>query len=113
MHPHRGVQLGVCRGHHGGHGSARGEPGDEHPRGVGAVLGDDPAGETGQDRRLTCLGALVGRREPVPVAALVGCLGLLGVGHEQPVVLGELVHPGAGGEVGGVLRPAVQHYDER
>ena len=53
------------------------------------------------------------RVEPVPVAAAVGRGGLLRVGDEEGVLLGELVHPGAGGEVGGVLLAAVQHDDQR
>ena len=37
---------------------------------------------------------------------------LFRVGDEEGVLLGEVVHPGAGGEVGGVLLAAVQHDDQ-
>ena len=57
-------------------------------------------------------GLLVGRGEPVPVAPVVGRARLLGIGHEEGVPLGEIVHPRAGGEVGGVLLAAVEHDDE-
>ena len=56
---------------------------------------------------------LVAGLEPVPVAHRVRRARLLGVGDQERVALGELVHPGGGGEVVGALGAAVQHHDQR
>ena len=80
--------------------------------GVDLVVGHDLAGDAGDDGRLARACLLVGAGEPVPVAAAVGRSRLLRVGDEEGVLLGEVVHPGAGGEVGGVLLAAVQHDDQ-
>ena len=112
MHSDPGVELRVGRGHHRRHGAASGESGDIHPGRVDLVVGHDLAGDAGDDRRLARACLLVGGGEPVPVAAAVGRGGLLWVGDEEGVLLGEVVHPGAGGEVGGVLFAAVQHDEQ-
>ena len=51
--------------------------------------------------------------EPVPVPARVRRAGLFGVGDEERLTLGEVVHAGSGGEGRGVLSAAVQHHDQR
>ena len=56
--------------------------------------------------------ALVTGDKPVPVPARVRRGGLLGVGDEQPLTLGEIVHAGGGGEGRGVLGAAMQHHDQ-
>ena len=103
MHAGRGIQVGIGRCHDGGHRTAGGEPGDVHAGRIDRKLLRDLTGDAGDDRRLAGTGALVGWLKPVPVAAVVGRGGLLGVGDQEGVLLGELVHAGAGGEVGGVL----------
>ena len=113
VHPDRGVQVGVGRGHHRGHRAPGGEPGDEHARGVDAEVLHHAAGDARDDRRLTGARVLVGRGEPVPVAALVGLPRLLGIDDDEAVLLRQLVHPRSRREVGRVLLPAVEHDDER
>ena len=113
MHSDPGVELRVGRGHHRRHGAAGGESGDIDPGGVDLVVGHDLTGDAGDDRRLARACPLVGGGEPVPVAAAVGRGGLLRVRDEERVLLGEVIHPGACGEVGGVLLAAVQHDDQR
>lgn len=80
---------------------------------VDIVFGDHLLGQVGDDRRLTGPGVLVLGAEPVPVAIAVGCPGSFGVGDEEVVPLGQVVHAGAGGEVSGALGAAVQHDDQR
>src|ERR1700722_19078016 len=53
------------------------------------------------------------RDKPVPVLAGIRRGGLLGVGDEEGLALGEVVHAGSGSEGGGVLSAAVQHHDQR
>ena len=112
MHADTGVELRVGRGHHRCHGTACGESGDIHPAGFDLVVGHDLTGDACDDRGLARAGPLVGGGEPVPVAAAVGGGGLLRVGDEERVLLGKVVHPSAGGEVGDVLVAAVQHDDQ-
>ena len=112
MHSDPGVELRVGRGHHRRHGAASGESGDIHPGGIDLVVGHNPAGDSGDDGRLPRACLLVGAGEPVPIAAPVGRGRLLRVGNEEGVLLGEGVHPGASGEVGGILLAAVQHDEQ-
>ena len=58
-------------------------------------------------------GALVAGAEPIPQAVPVGVPGLFRIGDQKGVLFGEFVHPGAGGEIGGLLLAAVQHDDQR
>src|SRR3984885_15452146 len=51
--------------------------------------------------------------KPVPVLAGIRRGGLLRVGDEEGLALGEVVHAGSGSEGGGVLSAAVQHHDQR
>ena len=112
MHAGGGVEIGVDRGHHRGHRAPGGESGHVHPGGVCPVAVGDLAGDPGDQRRLAGAAALVTGREPVPVPARVRRGGLLGVGDEQCLTLGQVVHAGGGGEGRGVLGAAVQHHDQ-
>src|SRR5450432_3586356 len=53
------------------------------------------------------------RDKPVPVLARIRRGGLLRVGDEEGLTLGEVVHAGSGSEAGSVLSAAVQHHDQR
>ncbi len=71
------------------------------------------ARQAGDQRGFAAVAELPGGVEPVPAFLGVGRLGLARVDHEEPLLLGQIVHPRPGGEVLGRLRAAVQHHDER
>ena len=91
-----GVQVRVSRGHDCRHGTARGEPSDVDPRLIDGVLAHDLTGDASENRRLTGVTLLVAGTEPVPVATIVRRSRLLGIGDEERMLLGQVVHPGAG-----------------
>ena len=113
VHAHRREHVRVRRPQHRGHRRAGGETGDVHAVAVDLVLAGDLVDDPDQDGRLAAAAVLVTGLEPVPEPHRVGGGDLLGVDDEHTVLLGELAHPGGGGEVGGGLRAAVQHHDER
>ena len=113
MHAGGDVQVGVSRGHHRGHGAPGGETGHVDPAGIDGAGTPDLAGDPGDEGRLAGTGELIARPEPVPALQGVGGGRLLGVGDDEGVALGQLVHACAGGEVTGALRTAVQHDDQR
>ena len=69
--------------------------------------------DAGENRRLTRVTLLVVGTEPVPVAAIVRRSRLLGIGNDERMLLGQVVHPGAGCEIRGALAATMQHDDER
>ena len=73
----------------------------------------DLAGDAGDQRRLALIALLVARAEPVPALGGIGGLRLGRIGDEETQLLGEIVHPRAGGEIVGRLGAAVQHHHER
>ena len=113
MDTHRGVQLGIRHRHDHCHGAAGGQPRNEDPVGVDAIVTAHLPGDPGDDRWLASTGTLITGAEPVPQAVPVRLPGLLGIGDQEGVPLGEVVHPGAGSEIGRVLLAAVQHHDQR
>jgi hypothetical protein len=109
VHADGGEQVGVGGGQHRGHGATGGQAGEVDPLGVHRMVTDELFGDTGDDRGLADVGRLVFWSEPVPEAVGVGIDRLLGIRHQEVVVVGEGVHRRAGSEVGGILLPAVQH----
>ena len=74
-------------------------PGPDRPR----TPPIDRAGDAGDQRRLPALADLVAGREPVPAPLHVGRLRLRRIGDQEGLLLGQGVHPRAGGEIVGVL----------
>ena len=107
-----GVQIGVDRGHHRGHRASGGKTGHVHPVGIYAVAVHDLGGDPGDQRRLAGVAPLMTGGKPVPVPARVRRAVLFGVGDQEGLTLGEVVHAGSGGEGGCILGAAVQHHDQ-
>ena len=99
--------------HDGGRGTAGGQPGDIDPPRVDRVVAHDLAGDAGDQRGFAPVALLVAGAEPVPAFLRIGSLGLAGIDDQAAMLLGERVHPRAGGEVVGRLGAAVQHDDQR
>ena len=112
MHADRGVEIGVGHPHDGGGRRTGREPGDIDALRVDRVVAHDLPGDARDQRRLALAALLVARAEPVPALRGVGGGGLGRIGDEAGVLLGEHVHPRAGGEVVGRLGAAVQHDDQ-
>ena len=113
MHADRGVEIGIGRCHDRGGRPTGGEPGDIDPLRVDRVLGHDLAGDARDQRGLAAVALLVLRLEPVPALGDVGRGRLGRVGDQAAMLLGQHVHPRAGGEVVGRLGAAVQHDHQR
>ena len=108
----RPVELRIGLAHDRRHRAAGGETGDEDPVLRDGVLVAEALGQAGDDRRLAGVAHLVARPEPVPAGHGIVAAGLRRIDDEQPVLFGQGVHPGPGGEVLRVLRAAVQHHDQ-
>ena len=108
-----GVQIGVDRGHHRGHRAPGGKPRHIHPFGIYVMALHDLGGDPGDERRLAGVAPLMTGGKPVPVPARVRRAGLLGVGDQEGLTLGEVIHGGGSGEGRRVLGAAVQHHDQR
>ena len=113
MHADRGVEIRIGRCHDRGGRPTGGEPGDIDPLRVDRVLGHDLAGDARDQRGLAAVALLVLRLEPVPALGDVGRGRLGRVGDQAAMLLGQLVHARAGGEVVGRLGAAVQHDHQR
>ena len=113
MHAHRGVEIGIGLRHDGGRRTAGGQPGDVDTPRVDRVVAHDLAGDAGDQRGLALIALLVAGAEPVPALLGVGRLRLARIDDQAAMLLGERVHPRAGGEVVGRLGAAVQHDDQR
>jgi hypothetical protein len=77
------------------------------------VVAHDLAGDARDQRRFATVALLIAGIEPVPAPLRIGRLRLRRIGDQAAVLLGERVHPRAGGEVVGRLGAAVQHDDQR
>jgi len=108
-----GVQVRVGPSHDCGHGTARGESSDVDPRLIDGVVVHDLTSDAGENRRLARATLLVAGTEPVPVATIVRGSRLLGIGDDERMLLGQVVHTGAGREIRSVLAATMQHDDER
>ena len=112
MHADRGVEIGVGHPHDGGGRRTGREPGDIDAFGVDRVVAHDLPRDARDQRGLALAALLVARAEPVPALRGIGGGGLGRIGDQAGVLLGEHVHPRAGGEVVGRLGAAVQHDDQ-
>ena len=113
MHADRGVEIGVGHAHDGGSRATGRQSGDIDPFGIDRVVAHDLPRDARDQRGLALAMLLVARAEPVPALRGVGGGGLGRIGDETGVLLGERIHPRAGGEVVGRLGAAVQHDDQR
>lgn len=112
MGAHRGKDLGVAAAEDHRHRRPRRQAGDKHPARRHLVAVAQLARHPGKDRRLAAVAGLILGREPVPAGLQIGGAGLLRVEHQQPLFLGQPVHPGALGEIHRRLGAAMQHHDQ-
>ena len=114
MYADCGKHISVLSCHQCGHRTAGRQPGDVDPAGVcfGMAV-KHLLRHGGNHAGLTTAALLVAGFKPVPAAANVGLVGLLGVEHHALALLGQRVHVGANGKVLGILRAAVQQHDQR
>ncbi len=112
MHADCGEEVGIGLAQDRRHGAAGRETRHEHPVGIDRELVPDALGQAREYCRFTGAAPLVAGTKPVPARHGVVAAGLSGVGDQQPVFLGDGVHPGPGGEILRVLRAAVQHHDQ-
>ena len=108
-----GVEVGIGRAHDRGHRSPCRHPGYVHPAFGDLVVLYHLARDARDERWLATTTLLVRGLEPVPALLHVGVARLRGIRDEEGVLLGELVHAGARGEVVRTLGATVQHYDKR
>jgi hypothetical protein len=95
------------------HRAARRQAGHVDAIGVDGVRLQHVADHAGEERRLAGAAPLVAGSEPVPALVRVRARRLRRVENEDAVLLRQLVHPRADGEVVGVLGAAVQHDHQR
>jgi hypothetical protein len=107
-----GIEIRICRAHDGRRGAARGEAGDEDTPGLDRDVGHDLPGDPGDQRGLAAVALLIGGAEPIPAFLGIGRTRLLGVGDEEALLFGQLVHPRAGGKILGRLGAAMQHHHQ-
>ena len=72
----------------------------------------DLPGDPRDQRGLAAVALLIGGAEPVPAFLGIGRARLLGIGDEEALLFGQLVHPRAGGEILGRLGAAMQHHHQ-
>ena len=113
MHADRSVEVGIGRCHDRGSCPTGREPGDIDPLRVDRILRHDLAGDARDQGGFAAVALLVLRLEPVPALGDVGRGGLGRIGNQAAMLLGQHVHPRAGGEVVGRLGAAVQHDHQR
>ena len=82
-------------------------------RGSAPCLRATSRDDAGDQRRLAGVAQLVLRLEPVPALRRVRLCGLLGIHHQEAVLVGQAIHLRARGEVVGRLGAAMQHHDHR
>jgi len=89
-----GVEIGIGCAHHHRHGTSGGETGYEHTGWIDSVFGDYFAGDPGNDGGLTASTHLVLGAKPVPAQGCVCGFGLVRIGDNKSVLLGESIHAG-------------------
>ncbi len=113
MDPDTGKQFGISDSHDCRHRTTRGKAGDKNPCRINNVVTLNLLDNSRENRRLALARALVACAEPIPQAIPIRLPGLFGVGDQEGVLLGEVVHPGTGRKIGRLLLTAVQHDDQR
>ena len=109
----RAEQVGIRASQDDRHGAARGQARDRDACGIHRMLGHDAPGQSREQRRLARAAPMMGRFVPVPAPVPVCAARLLGVQDHAGMLLGQGVHAGADGKIGGVLAATVQHDDQR
>jgi hypothetical protein len=107
------IEIGICGAHDGRRGTARREAGDKNAARLDRDIGHDLPGDSRDERGLAAVALLIGGAEPVPAFRGIGRTRLLGIGDEEALLLGQFVHPRAGGKIFRRLRAAVQHHQKR
>jgi hypothetical protein len=108
----RGVEVGIGRAHNRGHRSSCRHPGHVHAAFCDVILAHYLVRYACDDGWFAPATLLVGDLEPVPALLHVGVARLRRIGHEEGVLLGELVHACARSEVIRALGATVQHDDQ-
>ena len=112
MHANTGVEIGIDVAHDRRRRSACRKPRDIDALRIHAMPANDLLGDPRKERRLALPAALILRPEPIPALRDICAQSLLGIGDEEAMLLGEVVHPRSGREVVGGLGAAVQHHDQ-
>ena len=113
MNPDGRIDLGVGLSHDRGHRAACRQAGDEDAARIDVVPSDHVLGHVGQDGGFSAAALLMAVLEPVPAALWIHAPRLRRVQDKESLFPRRLVHPGAGGEVVGILRASVQHHHQR
>src|SRR5262249_55810392 len=108
----RGIEIGICRSHHRRHGTSGGETSHEHAGRIDSVFGDDFAGDTSNDGRLTAPAHLILGAKPVPAQRCICGFGLAWISDDKSMLLGESLHAGTCREIVDILRAAMQHDEQ-
>ena len=113
MRANRSKELGIGVRQHQRHRGPGGQARDIDPGRIGTMHLDDPAGQAGDDGRLAMAAQGILRVGPVPAPAGMALTRLARVKHDHAALLGQQVHPGAGGKILGRLPAAMQHDQQR
>jgi hypothetical protein len=113
MHADRGEQVGIGQPQHRRGRAAGGQAGDIDATRVRRAVAQHLPRDAGDQRGLAAAAPLIGGVEPVPAALRIRRRRLPGIGDEQPVLLGQRVHPRASGEILRRLGAAMQHDQQR
>lgn len=113
VNAHRGKDAGKCLAEDDSHRPTRGHAGDIDTAPVHAMPRGDAARQSDEQRWFAALGDLVTGVVPVPASQRMCTSGLFREQGDPAAFLDNLLHPRAGCEVGGALRSAVQHHEQR
>ncbi len=113
MNADRGIEIGIGGAHDRRRRAAGRQARHVDARRVDGMVEHDLSREVGDQAGLAFVPALVAGAEPVPALVGIRRLGLLRIGDEDIVRLGELVHARARREILRRLRAAVQHDEQR